>query len=564
MQPSQYRYAPYPAVSLPDRQWPQNRITRAPTWCSVDLRDGNQALAEPMSPMEKRDFFRALISMGFKEIEIGYPSGSQADYDTARMLIGEGEIPEGTAVQVLAPARENHIFRTFDAVEGAEKVIMHLYMNTCPLFREIVYRTDRQTLIKILTAGALSMRERAAKRKDGGRGVRFEFSPENFIDTEPEFAVEVCERMLEAFGATAENKLILNLPGTVERCLPNQFADRIEHAVRNISGRERYVLSVHTHNDRGTGVADTEMAMLAGAERVEGTLFGNGERTGNVDLITLALNLFTQGIDPGLDFTNMNEVKKVFERTTRMRIYERQPYSGELVFTAFSGTHQDAIKKGFDRQRESKSELWDIPYLPVNPRDVGREYEPIIRITSQSGKGGAAFVLRERFGYDLPRAMHPEFGALVQADADRMGTELSAERLLSLFIGEYCDINAPYKLLKHSIMEQGAHDDRSTVAFTGEIFFEGETHALRGEGNGPIDAFFSAMQAAHIEGFTFAAYHEHAIGSGSDARACAYIELKHAGESAFGVGIDENVSIASIKGVLSAINRALRKEQQKR
>ena len=558
MQPTNYKYKPYPNVSLPQRKWPGCSMTQAPTWCSTDLRDGNQALSEPMDPQGKLEFFKELVAMGFKEIEIGYPSASEADFQTARLLIESGAIPDDVAIQVLAPARDELIARTFEAVEGAKNVIMHLYMNTSPFFRDVVYRVDKETLISMVCHGAHTMTALAEKRTDGGSGIRYEFSPESFTDTEPEYALEVCSRGLEAFDATEEKKLILNLPCTVERCMPNQFADRVEHFCRNLPGLERAVVSVHTHNDRGTGVAATEMALLAGAERVEGTLFGNGERTGNVDIVTLAMNLFTHGIDPQLDFSSINHVKQIFERTTHMRVYERQPYSGELVFTAFSGTHQDAIKKGFDLQRESNSEYWDMPYLPVNPRDVGREYEPIIRINSQSGKGGAAFLLRERYGYDMPRRMHPEYGKLVKLEADRSGVELSGERLLYIFLHSYCDINAPYRLLKHSILEQGAHDGHSTVVFSGEIEFHGKKHVLYGNGNGPIDAFFSAMQAAHIEGFTFASYHEHAIGVGSDAKACAYIELMHNDASVFGVGIDENVSIASIKGVLSAVNRALK------
>ena len=557
MQPSKYRYKPYPGVQLPERKWPSATLNKAPVWCSTDLRDGNQALSDPMGPQEKLAFFKELVAMGFKEIEIGYPSASEADFNAARLLIESGAIPDDVAIQVLAPARDELIARTFEAVEGAKNVIMHLYMNTSPFFRDVVYRIDKPTLIEMVCHGACTMRALAAQRSDGGAGVRFEFSPESFTETEPAYALEVCSRVLEEFGATEQNKLILNLPCTVERCLPNQFADRIEHFCTHLPGRERAVISVHTHNDRGTGVAATEMAVLAGAERVEGTLFGNGERTGNVDLITLALNLFTQGVDPQLDLSGLNRVKKIFEHATNMRVYERQPYTGELVFTAFSGTHQDAIKKGFDHQRATNSEYWDMPYLPVNPHDVGRDYEPIIRINSQSGKGGAAFLLRELYGYAMPTRMHPEFGRMVKAEADRSGSELSGERLLTLFLRSYCDINAPYRLLKHSIIEQGAHDGHSSVVFTGEIEFHGERSVLYGDGNGPIDAFFSAMQKAHIDGFTFASYHEHAISSGSDAKACAYIELMHNGASVFGVGIDENVSIASIKGVLSAVNRAL-------
>lgn len=557
MKNGKYCYRPFTGMELENRQWPSKTLMGAPVWCSTDLRDGNQALAEPMSSDEKLEFFAELVRLGFKEIEIGYPSASDTEFRTARDLIEGGLIPDDVAVQVLAPARDDLIERTFEAVEGAKHVIMHLYMNTSPFFRDVVYKVDKDTLLRRMVHGAEVMRACAAKRADGGAGIRFEFSPESFTDTEPEFALEVCSRMLDAFGATAENKLILNLPSTVERSLPNQFADRIEYMVRNLPGRDRYILSVHTHNDRGSGVADTELAMLAGAERVEGTLFGNGERTGNVDIVTLAMNLYSQGIDPGLDLSNINRTRKLFERLTRMNVPPRQPYAGELVFTAFSGTHQDAIKKGFDRQKEQQLEYWDMPYLPIDPMDVGRDYEPIIRINSQSGKGGAAYLLHEHSGYDLPRGMHPEFGKLVKAEADRTGMELPAELLEALFLQEYSNIDAPYRLLKHTLTDTGTHDGGSSVTFDGMIGRGGHITFLKGEGNGPIDAFFSAMRKADIDGFAFASYHEHAIGAGSDARACAYIELTYHGESFYGVGIDGNVSLASIKGVLSAVNRAL-------
>ncbi len=556
MKPSGYRYAAYPAIDLPDRQWPGRVITKSPIWCSTDLRDGNQALSEPMSVQEKLEFFTKLVETGFKEIEVAYPSANDTEFKTVRTMI-EGEvIPDDVTIQVLTPARDDLIERTFLSVEGAKNVLVHLYMNTSPFFRDVVYRTDKKTMIRRLEHAAALMRSCAGKKE----GIRFMFAPESFTDTEPEFALEVCTAMLDAFGADREHKLILNLPATVERSMPNQFADRIEYMIRHLPDRERYLLGVHPHNDRGTGVAAAELALLAGADRVEGTLFGNGERTGNVDIITVAMNLFTHGIDPGLDFSHMNDLRHVFERTTRMHVYDREPYSGELVFTAFSGTHQDAIKKGFDNLANKKDDIWDMPYLPVNPRDVGREYEPIIRINSQSGKGGAAFLLREYAGYDMPRRMQPEFGKLVKELADRTGAELPPERLLSLFLSEYCDINAPYRLIRHSILEQGAHDGHSSVVFEGLIETGGDIRSLRGEGNGPIDAFFSAMKQVHLNDFEFASYHEHAIGSGSDARACAYIELLHHGESFFGVGIDGNVSVASIKGVLSAINRAFRSD----
>ncbi len=551
------KYVPFQPVALPDRTWPNARLAHAPVWCSVDLRDGNQALAEPMNFEEKLLLFKALVRMGFKQIEVGFPSASALEFETVRALIERGLIPDGVAIQVLTPARDHLIRRTFEALEGCKRAIVHLYSNTSPLFRELVFKTDRQGVIDMAVHGAALIRELAEARPDGGKGIQFEYSPECFSATEPDFALDVCGRMIEAFGATSEKKLILNLPSTVQMSTPNHYADQIEYFIRNIPHRDSLIISAHPHNDRGTGVADAELALMAGAERLEGTLFGNGERTGNLDLITVALNLFTQGVDPELDFSLLNEVKLIYERVTKMRIHERQPYAGELVFTAFSGSHQDAIKKAFDYREQHKPKLWQVPYLPIDPTDLGRMYEPIIRITSQSGKGGAAYILSSQFGYNLPRAIHAEFGAIVKAEADKMGGELSADQLLRLFIGEYSDIAVPYRLLRHEITERG-RDGHSVVRFSGLIAYRQREYELAGEGNGPIDAFFQAMQQAHIEGFTFASYHEHAIGQGSDAKAVAYIELMYEGKRVFGVGIESNVTIASIRGVLSAINRALR------
>ena len=550
------KYQSFPPIALSGRTWPERPITRAPMWCSVDLRDGNQALAEPMDAAEKLEMFAMLVKMGFKEIEVGFPSASRVEFDMVRALIERNLIPDDVTIQVLVQAREHLIRRTFEAIEGAKRAIVHMYTNISPMFRKMVFKTDLEGITAITLRGAELIRQLACERADGGAGIRFEYSPEGFSATDPDESIEVCRRMLDAFGATNEKKLILNLPATVEVAPPNYYADQVEYFTRNLPGRERAVISLHPHNDRGTGVADAELGLMAGGERLEGTLFGNGERTGNLDLITVALNLYTQGIDPGLDFSHLNEIRRDYERLTHMRIHERQPYTGELVFTAFSGSHQDAIKKGMDYRREHHPTAWQMPYLPIDPDDLGRMYEPIIRINSQSGKGGAAYILQNRYGYNLPKGMHPELGAIVQREADRTGAELSSEQILRLFIREFVDVDMPYHLKRHDIVERGSAG-HSTVQFTGVIGYRSREYQLFGEGNGPIDAFFSAMQEAHIDGFSFVSYHEHAISAGSNAKAVAYIQLKYEGRSVYGVGIESNVSIASIKGVLSAINRAL-------
>ena len=557
------KYAPIPTVDLSDRRWPGRRIESAPEWCSVDLRDGNQALIEPMSTHEKLDMFRMLTRIGFKQIEVGFPSASITEYETTRMLIEQDMIPDDVEIQVLTQAREHLIRRTFEAIEGAKHAIVHLYTNTTPMFRQVVYRTDKQGLMDITTRESDLLLELAAKREDGGKGIRFEYSPEGFTETEPEFVLDVLERVINAFGATKDKPLIINLPSTVQKTSPNIYADRIEHVDRYLRGRESAIISVHPHNDRGTAVAEAEMALMAGAQRIEGTLFGNGERTGNVDLVTVALNMESEGINSGLDFHDISAIRQVYERSTRMHVHERSPYAGDLVFTAFSGSHQDAISKGLEYRSEHPGTIWQVPYLIMDPNDLGRSYEPIIRINSQSGKGGAAFVLQARFGFNLPSGMHAEFGAMVKHEAEKLGTELPPERLMHLFLREYSDVSSPYELIEHHINERGSHT-ASKVTFSGAIRRHGQIYELSGEGNGPIDAVFSAMQKVHLDGFTFKSYHEHAIGAGSDAKACAYIELSYHNRSVFGVGIHSNVSVASIKGVLSAVNRALRLSENAR
>lgn len=554
MKPSFQKYRPFEQIPLPDRQWPSRVIDKAPIWCSVDLRDGNQALVDPMNMEEKLEFFKALCDIGFKEIEVGFPSASETEYAICRELIEGGHIPDDVTIQVLVQAREHLIRKTFEAIRGAKNVIVHFYNSTSTLQRKVVFKKDMDGIIDIAVAGAKLIRE-LTDSFEGDTNIRFEYSPESFSGTEMDNAVAICAAVMDEMGSTKENPIILNLPDTVEMCTPNTYADQIEYFIRHLPGRERAIISVHPHNDRGTGVAAAELAMLAGAERVEGTLFGNGERTGNLDIVNMGLNMFTQGVDPQLDFSNLPKLREMYERCTKMHVYARQPYVGELVFTAFSGSHQDAINKGMEYMRQSGSDYWEIPYLPIDPADVGRQYEPIIRINSQSGKGGAAFVMQNVFGYHLPKNMHPEFGALVKAECDRLGRELSAEELFGVFRRSYLEIPEKYKLLRHSISESSG--DNSTVSFSGTLSVNGEAHDIAGSGNGPIDAFFQALRELHIPGYEFLSYHEHAITSGSDSNAIAYIELKKPdGKPIFGVGIASNINLASIRGVLNAINRA--------
>lgn len=554
MKPSFQKYRPFEQIPLPDRQWPSRVIDKAPIWCSVDLRDGNQALVDPMNMEEKLEFFKALCDIGFKEIEVGFPSASETEYAICRELIEGGHIPDDVTIQVLVQAREHLIRKTFEAIRGAKNVIVHFYNSTSTLQRKVVFKKDMDGIIDIAVAGAKLIRE-LTDSFEGDTNIRFEYSPESFSGTEMDNAVAICAAVMDEMGSTKENPIILNLPDTVEMCTPNTYADQIEYFVRHLPGRERAIISVHPHNDRGTGVAAAELAMLAGAERVEGTLFGNGERTGNLDIVNMGLNMFTQGVDPQLDFSNLPKLREMYERCTKMHVYARQPYVGELVFTAFSGSHQDAINKGMEYMRQTGSDYWEIPYLPIDPADVGRQYEPIIRINSQSGKGGAAFVMQNVFGYHLPKNMHPEFGALVKAECDRLGRELSAEELFGVFRRSYLEIPEKYKLLRHSISESSG--DNSTVSFSGTLAVNGEEHDIAGSGNGPIDAFFQALRELHIPGYEFLSYHEHAITSGSDSNAIAYIELKKPdGKPIFGVGIASNINLASIRGVLNAINRA--------
>ena len=555
------KYIPFVPLSLPDRTWPDKQITKAPIWCSVDLRDGNQALVDPMSVAEKIEFFHTLVDIGVKEIEVGFPSASETEYEFLRALIEGGHIPSDVTIQVLVQAREHLIKKTFEAIEGAPNVIFHFYNSTSTLQRKVVFQMDMDGIIGIAVDAAKLIYDLSQSAVSAGMNLRYEYSPESFMGTEMDNAVEICARVLDALHATAENPVILNLPTTVENCMPNYFADEIEYFIRKLPGRERAIISLHPHNDRGTGVATAELGLLAGAERVEATLFGNGERTGNVDMVTLAMNMYTQGVDPELDFSDINKVRDVYERVTKMKVPERQPYVGELVFTAFSGSHQDAINKGVHYMQSSNSPYWEIPYLPIDPADVGRQYEPIIRINSQSGKGGAAFVMQTYFGFDLPKAMHPEFGHIVQVETDRVGKELKPDQVYELFKTNYIDATAPYQLIRHSFVEH-TEGEVTKVDFTGTLHHKETEFEVSGSGNGPVDAFFNAIHGQKMDRFTFVDYKEHAISRGSDSMAVAYIQLRDSlGQDIFGVGISHNINLAPLKGILSAINRGVNRKQ---
>ena len=554
------KYIPFTPVNLPDRQWPSKTITKAPFWCSVDLRDGNQALIDPMNLEEKLEMFQMLVDIGIKEIEVGFPSASETEYEILRTLIEGNYIPDDVTVQVLVQSREHLIKKTFEAVKGAKNVIIHFYNSTSTLQRKVVFKKDMDGIIDIAVNGAKLIKKLSDELMETSDiHIRYEYSPESFSGTEPDYAVEICERVLEELGATPENPVILNLPSTVEGSTPNGYADQIEYFCRHLKGRDSAIISLHPHNDRGTAVAAAELCLLAGADRIEGTLFGNGERTGNVDIVTLALNMYTQDVDCKLDFSDINKIREVYERTTKMKVGPRQPYAGELVFTAFSGSHQDAINKGKAYMDETHSDHWEIPYLPIDPADVGREYEPIIRINSQSGKGGAAFVMQE-YGFKMPKAMHPEFGAVVQAACEKKGKELKSQEVFDLFIEEYRNVCGPYKLLSHKFFEEKEeHEELTKVRFVGTVKYNGdEPQVIEGVGSGPIGAFCQAMNKIGLSDYQFVDYSEHAISVGSDSKAVSYIHIKNPeGKDVFGIGISHNINYASIKGILCAINRCM-------
>jgi 2-isopropylmalate synthase len=550
------KYRPYPPVDLPDRNWPNATITKAPIWCSVDLRDGNQALVQPMSRDEKLEMFNLLVEVGFKEIEVGFPSASQVEYDFTRMLIERDLIPDDVVIQALTQSRESLIRKTFEALRGAKKAVVHLYNSTSTLQRNVVFKMSRQDIIALGVKGARIIREEAAKTDTG---IRYEYSPESFTGTEMDFALEICQAVMEELGADKHHPVIINLPATVEMSTPNIYADQIEWFIRHMKNREHAIISLHAHNDRGAAVAATELALMAGADRVEGTLFGNGERTGNVDILTLAMNMFSQGVDPGLDFSNINKVIDVYERCTRLPVHPRHPYAGELVYTAFSGSHQDAINKGMAACEKDADHCWAVPYLPIDPKDVGRTYESIIRINSQSGKGGIAYIMDKEFGFKLPKEMHPEFGTLVQKVLDKSGGELPAEAIFKTFEKEYLLIEPCYKLKGFNVVKR--HIDESEELSTAEVdalvLVDGKEENLRAAGNGPLDAFCEALRQGLGLTFTLQAYHEHALTRGSSSKAVSYIMITDQENRSFwGAGVDTDIIVASIKALLSAMNRA--------
>jgi 2-isopropylmalate synthase len=551
------KYRPFPPVDLSSRQWPAKTITQPPIWCSVDLRDGNQALIEPMGHDRKMRMFNALVAMGFKEIEVGFPSASQTDFDFVRFLIDNKKIPSDVTIQVLTQSRDELIRRTFDSLKGAHSAIVHLYNSTSVLQRRVVFRLDKAGIVDIAVKGAKLIKK--LEREHGLENrVRHEYSPESFMGTELDFSKEICEAVMDVYEPTPEKKLILNLPNTVEVATPNIHADQIEWFCRNVKNRDSVIISLHPHNDRGSAVAATELGLMAGADRVEGTLFGNGERTGNVCLVTLAMNMYSQGIDPGLDCSNMNDLVGMAEYCNQLPVHPRHPYAGELVFTAFSGSHQDAINKGFKAMERSNSLLWEVPYLPIDPMDLGRTYEAVIRINSQSGKGGIAYILEKEHGIELPRRLQIEFSKIVQAIADGEGVELPADRLWQAFEEEYLEGNGRYQFIEHRSDADADHSGGQTL--TAEIEADGKMKSISGHGNGPVAGFVDAIRKDSGIGFDLADYREHAMGTGANATAVAYVELRRDdGTTMFGVGIDKNIVAASPKAVVSGVNRMLKK-----
>ncbi|HXX79543.1 MAG TPA: 2-isopropylmalate synthase [Ktedonobacteraceae bacterium] len=549
------KYQPFPSIDLPDRQWPSRSISTAPTWCSVDLRDGNQALPIPMGIKEKLRMFKLLVDIGFKEIEVGFPSSSQIEYDFVRLLIEENHIPDDVTIQVLVQARDELITRTFESIRGAKKAIVHLYNSTSPLQRRVVFGLDKPDIVNIATRGAQLVKDLVPTVPE--TQIIMQYSPESFSSTEVDFAVEICEAVVDIWQPTPENKIILNLPVTVEVATPNIHADQIEWFCRHMRDRDSAIISLHTHNDRGTGVACTELGLLAGAERVEGTLFGNGERTGNVDIVTVALNMYTQGVDPGLDLSDISAIRTAAEACTRLEVPIRHPYAGDLVFTAFSGSHQDAINKGMTAQDAHPDALWEVPYLPIDPKDIGRSYEAIIRINSQSGKGGVAYVMETEFGYQLPKAMHVELGKIIKDLADECGEELSGTQIFQAFEQEYLDRNEPFALESFSIEDKEQNAGSKFVTCTARISVDGISRTIHGSGNGPIDAFVQALNQSDIADFKVLTYTEHALGAGAEAQAIAYIQIQvSTGTTFFGAATDTNIEFAAVKAVLSALNRS--------
>jgi len=542
---------------MTDRQWPDKTLTKAPVWCSVDLRDGNQALIEPMGAERKLRMFDLLIATGFKQIEIGFPAASQTDFDFVRKLIDEDRIPDDVTLQVLTQARRPLIERTFESLQGCKLAILHLYNSTSELQRRVVFGLDKNGVKQIATEGAEMVAEYAARQTD--TRWQFQYSPESFTGTELDYAVEVCDAVCNIWQPTPENPTILNLPATVEMSMPNVHADQIEWFLKHVKNRDSICLSLHPHNDRGCAVAATELGLLAGADRVEGTLFGNGERTGNVDIVTLALNLFTQGVDPKLDFSDIYEVMRTVEHCNQLPVHPRHPYAGELVFTAFSGSHQDAIKKGFTAMRKSNSPQWEVPYLPIDPADLGRTYEAVIRVNSQSGKGGVAFILERDHGLELPRRMQMEFSQVVQQISEDTGKEVDSVTIRSAFDSTFLESTTPLQFIRHSSVQNP--DDEAMRSLTAVVTINGEERQITGQGNGPIDAFVNALKTGLKVDFRVVDYHQHATGVGADALSACYFEIQAGkGATRYGAALNSNIVSASLMAVCSAFNRAVADE----
>jgi 2-isopropylmalate synthase len=544
------KYLPFPPVRLPNRQWPDRVLTQAPRWCSVDLRDGNQALAVPMNVSQKLELFHTLVKCGFKEIEVGFPSASNTEFTFNRRLIEECRAPDDVWLQVLVQAREDLIERTFESLAGARKVIIHMYNSTSPAQRRVVFGMSKEQIVQVAVKGAQLIKDRLPRL--AGTEVMLQYSPESFSATEVEFAKEISEAVMDIWQPTPERKMILNLPDTVEVAMPNVYADQIEWLCRNIRNRDSLVVSLHTHNDRFTGVAATELGLLAGADRVEGTLFGNGERTGNLDIVTVALNFYMNGIAPGLDFSDINKIIEVYERCTGMTIPARQPYAGELVFTAFSGSHQDAIKKGLAEWERGGRTHWDVPYLTIDPADISRQYREVIRVNSQSGKGGVAYLLESEFGIELPKEMQREFGPIANNEVDKLGREVTGAELKAMFWREYIERIRPWELARFE-----TESKNGVVKCRAQLLRDAKPVDFSGQGNGPLAALVHGFGQIGVPRFEITAYSEHALSAGEEASAIAYIQIKHAdGRTRWGAGVDTNIELASVRAVLSALNRS--------
>ena len=549
------KYKPFKPIPLPDRTWPDKVITDAPRWCSVDLRDGNQALIEPMTPNEKQKMYDLLLDIGFTEIEVGFPAASQTDFDFVRKIIEEDRIPDGVTIQVLCQAREELIKRTCEAVTGAKRVIFHLYNSTSTLQRKVVFNKSREEVIKLATDATQIVKDNTRDLVASGTALTLEYSPESYTATEMDFAVEICAAVMDVWRPTVDDKIVLNLPSTVEMATPNVYADQIEYFTRHLPNRENAIISLHTHNDRGTGVAASELGLMAGAERIEGTLFGNGERTGNLDLVTMAMNMFSQGIDPQLYFGEMSKIVEISEECTKIPIHIRQPYAGELVFTAFSGSHQDAIKKGMQFVESGSDSAWEVPYLPIDPSDVGGSYRETVRVNSQSGKGGVAFILENYFGVSLPRSVLLEFSPIVQAISEADGGELKPDVIWQAFVNEFIEVEGPYQLLDYQIQTEG-NDSESCQA---KIRVADNEVDVSGVGAGPIDAFINAMVATLNEPLNVADYQEYGLNEGSEAQAICILAITDEDDNKYyGVGISQNTTTAAFKSIIAAINRKWR------